>query len=131
MGISPRRLAYWASAGLVAPSVRSAAGPRRYAFQDLVALRTVKRLTEADIPLEQIRDGVGALRRSLPGVRRPLSELALVARGGAIVALRRGAALEVRAGGPTTTSTAPSARGGARATGGSAHGARAEETRCE
>ena len=98
MGLSPRRLEYWARTGLVPPSVRTSGGHRRYAFSDLVALRTIKRLTDAGISVQRIRKSVQKLTQILPAVGRPLSELVLVASGDAVVVLRRGAAFEAVSG---------------------------------
>jgi tetratricopeptide (TPR) repeat protein len=52
----------------------------RFAFPDLGALRTIKRLREHDIPSDRIRASLLALRNRI-GVRRPLSELRLTPRG--------------------------------------------------
>lgn len=86
-GVSYRNLDYWASTGLVRSSIRPAAGKgtrRVYAFEDLVALRLVRKLREAGIPLQAIRRAVRYLQAH---VDRPLTTLALVADGKRILAL--------------------------------------------
>jgi DNA-binding transcriptional MerR regulator len=85
-GVSYRNLDYWASTGLVRSSIRSAAGKgtrRVYAFEDLVALRLVKQLRNAGIPLQAIRRAVRYLQAH---VDRPLSGIALVADGKRVLA---------------------------------------------
>ena len=69
-GISYRQLDYWARTGLVAPSIRSAAGSgsqRLYSFKDMLVLKVVKRLLDAGVSLQNIRVAVEYLRRR--GVR--------------------------------------------------------------
>ena len=62
VGISYRQLDYWARTGLVTPSVRPADGSgsqRLYSFEDLVELRIIKRLLDAGISLQRIREAIG------------------------------------------------------------------------
>ena len=64
-GITYRQLDYWARAGLVEPSVRSAHGSgsqRLYGFRDILVLKVVKRLLDTGISLQQIRAAVQHLR---------------------------------------------------------------------
>jgi DNA-binding transcriptional MerR regulator len=66
VGITYRQLDYWARTGLVAPSIRSAAGSgshRLYSFTDLLVLKIVKRLLDAGVSLHNIRVAVEHLRR--------------------------------------------------------------------
>lgn len=89
-GISYRQLDYWDKSGLVSPSIRAAEGTgsaRLYSFNDLVALRVVRRLKEGGIPLQTIRKAVKFLRDNLPSMYNPLSELTLVTNGRSIFAL--------------------------------------------
>jgi len=54
-GITYRQLDYWARTGLVAPSVRDAAGSgsqRLYSFRDILLLKVIKRLLDAGISLQ-------------------------------------------------------------------------------
>jgi len=79
--VSYRNLDYWARTGLVRSSVRQADGKgtrRVYAFEDLVALRVVKRLRDVGVPLQAIRRAVRCLQAH---AERPLAALALVADG--------------------------------------------------
>lgn len=64
-GITYRQLDYWARTGLVAPTVRDAAGSgsqRLYSFRDILLLRVIKRLLDAGISLQQIRTAIAHLR---------------------------------------------------------------------
>jgi DNA-binding transcriptional MerR regulator len=68
VGISYRQLDYWARTGLVRPSVRDAGGSgtqRLYSFEDLVVLRTIKKLLDAGVSLQRIRRAIGFLRDHL------------------------------------------------------------------
>ena len=64
-GISYRQLDYWASTGLVEPSIRGAAGSgsqRLYGFRDILVLKIVKRLLDTGVSLQNIRTAVEHLR---------------------------------------------------------------------
>ncbi len=64
-GITYRQLDYWARTGFLEPSVRPASGSgtqRLYGFRDILVLKVVKRLLDAGISLQQIRQAVSYLR---------------------------------------------------------------------
>jgi DNA-binding transcriptional MerR regulator len=64
-GITYRQLDYWARTGLVEPTVRGATGSgtqRLYGFRDILLLKVIKRLLDAGISLQQIRQAVAHLR---------------------------------------------------------------------
>jgi len=70
VNISYRQLDYWARTELVTPSVRAAEGSgsqRLYSFTDLVELRIIKRLLDAGVSLQRIREAIGYLRTATPG----------------------------------------------------------------
>ncbi len=98
LGISRRQLQYWAQTGLVAPSFATPGGHGRYSFEDLVALKTAKRLIDAGVSVQRIRSSILALTKLLPNVKRPLAELVLVATGDVVLAFRDGAAFEAISG---------------------------------
>jgi DNA-binding transcriptional MerR regulator len=98
IGVSRRQLQYWAETGLVAPSARTPGGHRRYTFADLVALKATKQLIDAGVSVQRIRSSLGSLKRTLPQVRHPLSELVLVATGDVVLVLREGSAFEALSG---------------------------------
>ena len=65
VGITYRRLDYWARTDLVRPSGTDASGSgsrRRYTYRDLLELRIIKQLLDAGIRLESIRDVFAYLR---------------------------------------------------------------------
>ena len=57
-GCTAAQLAYWEQCGLVVPHSE---GPGHYSFRDLVALRMVRSLLEAGLPLARIRRAVREL----------------------------------------------------------------------
>src|SRR5438874_10923831 len=68
VGISYRQLDYWARTGLVTPSVRDAGGSRTqrlYSFQDLVQLRVIKKLLDAGVSLQRIRNAIDYLSENM------------------------------------------------------------------
>jgi DNA-binding transcriptional MerR regulator len=98
IGISRRQLQYWDETDLVRPGARTPGGHARYAFEDLVALKTAKRLIDAGVSVQRIRKSIRALREILPAVDRPLAEVVLVATGDVVLAFKDGAAFEAVSG---------------------------------
>ncbi len=98
LGISRRQLQYWAQTDLVTPSTTTPGGHRRYSFGDLVALKATKRLIDAGVSVQRIRASIRALRKTLPNVNQPLSQLVLVATGDVVLVFREGAAFEAVSG---------------------------------
>jgi DNA-binding transcriptional MerR regulator len=65
VGISYRQLDYWARTDLIRPSLSDASGSgsrRRYSYNDLLELKTIKKLLDAGIKLEQVRKVFAYLR---------------------------------------------------------------------
>ena len=98
IGISHRQLQYWDETDLVRPGVRTPGGHARYAFEDLVALKTAKRLIDAGVSVQRIRKSIRALRELLPAVQRPLAEVVLVATGDVVLAFKDGTAFDAVSG---------------------------------
>jgi len=98
LGISRRQLQYWAQTDLIAPSAQTPGGHARYTFEDLVALKTAKRLIDAGVSVQGIRRSIAALREILPTVQQPLAELVLVATGDVVLVFRDGAAFDAASG---------------------------------
>jgi len=96
--ISRRQLQYWAQTGLVEPSAKTPGGHSRYTFEDLVALKAAKRLIDSGVSVQRIRASIGALRKILPTVVRPLAELVLVATGDVVLVFRDGMAFDAVSG---------------------------------
>jgi DNA-binding transcriptional MerR regulator len=91
IGISHRQLDYWARTRLVTPSVRmtrTQGSQRLYSFENLVELRIIKRLLDAGVSLQRIREAIRYLRREAAG--RPLTDLTLMSDGQRIYAARSG-----------------------------------------
>ena len=98
IGISRRQLQYWDETDLVRPVSRTPGGHARYAFEDLVALKTAKRLIDAGVSVQRIRKSIRALRDILPAVERPLAEVVLVATGDVVLAFKDGTAFDAVSG---------------------------------
>jgi DNA-binding transcriptional MerR regulator len=82
-GLPPRTIDYWARTGFIAPSIADATGrgtERKYAFDDLVALRVARGLRKAGISMQALRLIVNGIRAK-KGVRNPLAESRLIAVG--------------------------------------------------
>jgi DNA-binding transcriptional MerR regulator len=65
VGISYRQLDYWARTNLIRPSATDATGSgsrRRYTYRDLLELKVVKKLLDAGIKLESVRDVFAYMR---------------------------------------------------------------------
>ena len=68
VGISYRQLDYWARTDLLRPSLSDATGSgsrRKYSYNDLLELKTIKKLLDAGIKLEQVRKVFTYLREEL------------------------------------------------------------------
>ncbi|MGI9644532.1 MAG: MerR family transcriptional regulator [Ilumatobacteraceae bacterium] len=68
VGISYRQLDYWARTDLMRPSLSDARGSgsrRRYSYNDLLELKTIKKLLDAGIKLEQVRKVFEYLREKM------------------------------------------------------------------
>lgn len=63
-GVPPSTLNYWASTGVVVPSLRGPAGKRAtlwWSLSDLIAVRAVKALRDAGCPLQTLRQVQGVI----------------------------------------------------------------------
>jgi DNA-binding transcriptional MerR regulator len=98
VGVTKRQLQHWDKTELVSPRQRTPGGHARYTFQDLIALKTVKRLLDAGVSLQKIRGSVGRLRQILPTIRRPLVELTLVASENVVLVIYEETAFEALTG---------------------------------
>jgi predicted Zn-dependent protease len=94
LNVTPARLRTLDRASVVSPTGRRK-GRRAYTFSDLIALRTAQTLLDQKVRLRDVTRAVGALKRSLPKVTRPLQELRIVSDGQrVIVRTQDGAAFE-------------------------------------
>ncbi len=85
--LSRRQLDAWQKQGLVA-----GAGP--YTFSDLIALKTIQKLRQNNIPLKKIVRSVAALKRKLNEIEHPLTELKISSDGHRVIVNYHGAAME-------------------------------------
>lgn len=93
LNITPARLRTLDRAGIVSPTGRRM-GRRAYTFSDLIALRTAQSLLQSKVRLRDVTRAVGALKRTLPKVTRPLQELRIVSDGQRVVVRTQDGAFE-------------------------------------
>lgn len=84
LGLTSARLRSLDKAQIVSPSAMRN-GRRAYTFQDLIALRATHDLLAKRVRLKDVVMAIGALRRALPRVTRPLQELRIVSDGRKVV----------------------------------------------
>ncbi len=68
VGITYRQLDYWARTGLLVPSITAAKGSgtqRRYSYRDVLELKVIKQLLDAELSLTSARKAIECLRRDL------------------------------------------------------------------
>jgi len=90
-GVSERQLRSWEREGLI-PSVET------YVFSDLIAIKTLVKLSQSRIPPRQIGRAMASLRQKLEGVKRPLAELRIVSNGRKIAVHVAGQKMEAMTG---------------------------------
>jgi DNA-binding transcriptional MerR regulator len=84
LGLTPARLRSLEKAQIVAPSAMRN-GRKAYTFQDLIALRATHELLAKHVRVKDVALAIGALRRALPRVTRPLQELRIMSDGRRVV----------------------------------------------
>jgi DNA-binding transcriptional MerR regulator len=85
VGISYRQLDYWARTDLIRPSLSDASGSgsrRSYSYNDLLELKTIKKLLDAGIKLEQVRKVFEYLREH---VTTDIASAHIVIDGGSVM----------------------------------------------
>ncbi|MEO6576202.1 MAG: MerR family transcriptional regulator, partial [Polyangiaceae bacterium] len=92
LGLTEARLRTLDRADIVTPS-GAKKGRRAYTFQDLIALRATLLLAK-DVKLREVARAIGALKKSLPRVTRPLQELRIVSDGRRVVVRAQDGAFE-------------------------------------
>lgn len=88
VGITYRQLDYWARTGLIVPSLQQAQGSgsqRLYSFTDVVQLKVIKNLLDAEMSLKKIRSAVEILRAEMDS-EQPLADVTLLSDGQTIYA---------------------------------------------
>jgi DNA-binding transcriptional MerR regulator len=81
-GCSRSQLGHWRRSGVVAPSEPDGT----YSFRDLVALRVVRSLLDAGLPMVRVRAALDVLRREAGDPRADLTGLRLVTDGVSVFA---------------------------------------------
>jgi tetratricopeptide (TPR) repeat protein len=84
LGVTVGRLRRLDQSNVVSPSAMRN-GRRAYTFQDLIALRATHGLLAKQVRLRDVVQAIGALRRALPRVTRPLQELRIVSDGRRVI----------------------------------------------
>ncbi len=91
-GLTIRQIDYWDRSHFIKPSVSEANGTgsvRLYSFTDLVQLKVAKTLMEKGVTLQKIRKAIAYLKRNMPDVEMPLSELRFLTDGTTIFVITR------------------------------------------
>jgi len=89
-GLSKRQIDYWDRTHFIKPSVSEASGYgsiRLYAFTDLIQLRIAKTLKDAGISLQKIRKSLNYLRKHMPEIENPLTEMRFITDGKSVFVL--------------------------------------------
>jgi Flp pilus assembly protein TadD len=89
VGVDPSRLRYWHRLRLVVPQSRW--GVAFYNFSDLVALRSIKNITDGHIPARKVLRAVAALQGVGAGANAAIGEFRLFPSGREIAAIPPGA----------------------------------------
>ncbi len=84
LGFTEGRLRSLDRASIVSPT-GNRNGRRAYTFQDLIALRATHGLLVSRVRIRDVAEAIGALRKTLPRVTRPLQELRIVSDGRRVV----------------------------------------------
>jgi predicted RNase H-like HicB family nuclease len=91
-GLTSRRIDYWDRSHFIKPSVSEASGHgsvRLYSFADLVQMRVAKTLLDEGITLQKIRKAITYLKKNMPDIKKPLSELRFLTDGSAIFVITK------------------------------------------
>src|SRR4030067_2712165 len=88
--LSIRQIDYWDRTHFIKPSIREDSGygsVRLYSFNNLVQIKVAKTLMDKGITLQKIRKAINYLKKNLPEVKKPLSELRFLTDGETIFVL--------------------------------------------
>ncbi len=92
IGLSIRQIDYWDRTHFIKPSVSEASGygsVRLYSFNDMIQMKVAKTLMDKGISLQKIRRAINYLKKNMPEIKRPLSELRFLTDGETIFVLTR------------------------------------------
>jgi predicted RNase H-like HicB family nuclease len=91
-GLSFRQIDYWDTTHFIKPSISEASGygsVRLYSFNDLIQLKVAKTLMDKGISLQKIRKAISYLKKNMPEIEKPLSELRFLTDGETVFVLTR------------------------------------------
>jgi len=86
-GLTIRQIDYWDRTHFIKPSIAEATGygsARLYSFTDLVQMKVAKTLMDRGITLQKIRKSITYLKKNMPDVEKPLSELRFLTDGNTV-----------------------------------------------
>jgi len=86
-GLTMRQIDYWDRTHFIKPSVSEATGHgsvRLYSFTDLIQIKVAKTLLEKGVSLQKIRKSINYLKKNMPDVKKPLSELRFLTDGNSV-----------------------------------------------
>jgi predicted RNase H-like HicB family nuclease len=92
IGVTIRRIDYWDKTHFIKPSIKEASGygsTRLYSFEDLVRLKVAKTLMGKGISLQKIRKTITYLKKNMPNIENPLSDLKFLTDGESIFILTK------------------------------------------
>lgn len=92
-GLSFRQIDYWDSTHFIKPTISEASGygsVRLYSFNDLIQMRVAKTLIDKGITIQKIRKAISYLKKNMPQVEKPLSEMKFLTDGETIFVLTKG-----------------------------------------
>ncbi|MCC6346432.1 MAG: MerR family transcriptional regulator [Nitrospirales bacterium] len=91
-GLTFRQIDYWDRTHFIKPSVSDAAGKgsvRLYSFKDMAQLKIAKTLMDSGISLQKIRKALHYLKKNMPEIDKPLSEIRFLTDGETIFVLTK------------------------------------------
>jgi len=91
-GLTMRQIDYWDRTHFIKPSVSEASGHgsvRLYSFTDLIQMKVAKTLMDKGISLQKIRKAITYLKKNMPDIERPLSELRFLTDGNTVFVITR------------------------------------------
>ncbi len=91
LGVEPNRLRYWERLRLIRPEARW--GQRFYTFLDLIAMRSLQRLTKNHVPARKVKRAMNLIEKQFGAASVPFHQLRLVDLGREIHVVPPGAEL--------------------------------------
>lgn len=92
IGLTLRQIDYWDKTHFIKPSTKEASGygsTRLYSFEDLVRLKVAKTLIDKGTSLQKIRKAMIYLKKNMPDIENPLSDLKFLTDGESIFILTK------------------------------------------